>query len=124
MKTTMKSAIAVILFVSAVTAAIMASPNMLFSITNNTSFVIGSVRIYNTNGVPTTINVSGPGVFSANISGSVASAVINNQSIPNNGHATNITLASGSVVRVTLTGNQIVVTDQSIVYSPTKSHGR
>ena len=124
MKTTMKSAIAVILFVSALTAAIIASPNMRFSITNNTSFVIGTVTIYNTNGTPTTINVSGPGTFSADISGGVASAVINNQSISKNGQATNVTLASGSVVQVTLTGNQIVVIDQSIVASQPKPHGR
>ena len=124
MKTTLKSAIAATLFVSALTAAIMASPNMLFSVTNKTSFVIGTVTIYNTDGTPTTIDVSGPGTFSANISGGVAAAVINNQSIPKNGQATNITLASGFVVQVTLTGNQIVVIDQNIVSGEKKPHSR
>ncbi len=120
MKKTFKSVVVVLLFISALTATIMAHPNMSFTVTNNTSFVIGTVTIYNTQGTPTTINVSGSGVFSTEISGGVSAAVINNQSIQKNGQAINITLASGFVVQVILTGNQIVITDQQIIYSPTK----
>jgi hypothetical protein len=72
--------------------------------------------------VQTTINVPGPGTFSANIQGGVAAARINNQSISKGGQSTNITLASGFVVQVTLTGNQIVVTDQNLIYGETKKH--
>jgi len=122
MKKTLKSAIAVTLFVSAVTAAVLALPNMRFSIENNTSFPLGAVTIYNSNGTPTTIDVPGAGTFTVSISGSVTAAVINNQPIPNNGQQTNITLQSGIVVQVTLGGNQIVVQDQSVVQSDTK-HG-
>jgi hypothetical protein len=124
MKKTIKSAIAVTLFVSALTAAIMASPNMLFRINNNTSFDIGTVTVYNDDGTPTTIDVPGPGSFSASIHDGISAAVINNQSIPKNGKASDITLASGIVVQAKFGVNQIVVTDQTVIYSPTKPHSK
>jgi hypothetical protein len=125
MKKTIKSAIAVTLFVAALAAAISASPNMHFSIQNNTSFNLGSVTIYNSSGTPTTIEVTGSGSYPVLIQGGVASAVIYGQLIAKNGQLINITLPygpTGIMVQATLTGNQIVVTDDQIINSDKKPH--
>jgi hypothetical protein len=120
MKTTIKTAFVALLFVSALAAAILASPNKLFNVVNNSSFAVGSVTIFNDDGTPTTIDVPGPGTFSASIRDGVSKAVINGQTITRNGQVTNITLASGIVVQATLTGGQIVVTDQTTIYTGPK----
>jgi len=121
MKKTLKSAIAVTFFVFALTVAIQAKPNVHFDIQNNSSFAVGPVTVYNSNGVPTTINVPGPGTFSGNIPGNAVAAVINGQSVPNTGELTNITLPSGIVVQAVWTGNIIVITDQQQVNDLTNS---
>ena len=123
MKKSLKSLIAVLLLLPLMTATIVALPNMQFSIINKTSFVVGTVTIYNNDGVPTKIDVPGSGTFSATIAGGVAAAVINNQSIPKNGQSVDVKLASGFVVQVTLTGSQIVIIDESIVSGDKKPHG-
>ena len=123
MKTTLKTLIAVTLFISALTAVMIASPSGLFSVNNNTSFAVGTVTIINNAGVQTTINVPGTGIFSADISGGVANARINNQTITKGGQVTNVTLASGFIVQVTMNGNGIVVQDQQIISGDKKPHG-
>ena len=112
MKKNLSSALlAAIIFLCA--AALWAS--MTFSVVNKTSFSLGTVTIYNTSGVPSTINVPGTGTFTLSIDGGVAGVVINGQLIRNGEQATNVTLSQGFVVQVTLIGNQIVVVDQQIV---------
>jgi len=122
MKTTLKTTVAVMLFVTALAAVIIASPAGLFSINNNSTFDLGTVTIINTAGAETAIDVPGSGTFSVDISGGVASARINNQDISKNGQGTNVTLASGFVVQATLTGNGIVVQDQQIISGDKKPH--
>jgi hypothetical protein len=123
MKKTFKFQLAVSLFIFAIAAAVWAMPNMMFTVTNNTSFDVGSVTVYNSNGIPTKIYVPGPGSYNANVEPSLVGAVINNQRIPKNGQV-DVMLASGFGVQVTWTGNQIVVQDQSIIQGDKNPHGR
>jgi len=127
MKKTMKSAIAVMMLVSALTAAILASPNMYFGVQNNTTFDLGTVTLFNNLGASTTIEVNTSGSFPIQVQGSVTSVMIYGQLVPRNGQPTNIILPIGQIgvpVQAILTGNQIVIQDQQIVQGDKKPHSR
>ena|SRR2546421_247689 len=97
---------------------------MTFSVVNKTSFNLGAVTIYNNSGVPSTVNVPGTGTFTLSIDNGAAGATINGQPVSKGGQVTSITTPQGFVVQATMTGNQIVVTDQSLVYRPPPIHGK
>ena len=120
MKKITKSAIAITFFVFALAAAVWASSNSEVMVVNKTYQDLGVVTIYNSYGEAGSVTVSGPGSFNTHIDGLPVGAVINSQGIPKDGTTMNVVVSSGVTVQIKWTGNQIVVTDQSIVQGEPK----
>lgn len=115
MKTTRKVRIAIPFLMVIFAATVFASANSMFTVKNETSANLGEVTIYNSDGTPSVIYVTGAGEFTSDIKGRPISAVIEKQVAPNDGTTTEIILPSSEHVQVSWTGNQIVVTDQAII---------
>jgi hypothetical protein len=106
MKKILKSVIAAMLVVSAMAAGVLAANQ--FSVTNNTSYDLGIITFYNSDGVATPVTVSGSGTFYTDLAGTPIAASIFNQGIPKNS-TRSITLPSGAVVYANWSGSHLVI---------------
>ena len=112
MKTVKSISLAALLFI-ALTTVVVAKVNTIASVQNNTNNNLGSVAIY-VGTSPTFVYVPGQGTYNVGVLSTPTSVVINSYVIQQGTYGI-ATLPSGVKVKVSLSGSNIVVQDQSIV---------
>ena len=100
MKKNSISIVLIALLVIGIVTAVYAKAHSTYYVQNDTKFIIGNVTLNLQSGNSVVVNVTGNGVFSADVTSSVTSVVINNVTAPL-GSTTNITTANGDKVNCT-----------------------
>ena len=101
------------LLVFALTTVVVGKVNSIATIENNTTYNLGTVAIYS-GSTPFYVNVPSKGTYYTNVPSTPTMVVVNSY-VVQQGQYGIVTLQSGVKVKVTLSGNNIVVQDQSIV---------
>jgi uncharacterized membrane protein YciS (DUF1049 family) len=114
MKNMIRSISLVAVLLVALTTISAANANSTATVQNNGVQNLGTVAVY-ASGSPYYVNVPGPGSFPVNVPSTPTSVVVNNYVIQQGQYGI-ATLPSGGTVKVTVSGNNIVVQDQNIVY--------
>jgi hypothetical protein len=115
MKNLFRTISVAMLFVVALTTIGAAESTYTATVQNNSSQNLGSVAIY-ASGQPYYIYVPGPGVFPIQVPSTPTMVVINSFVVPQGAQNVIVTVASGKKVNVSVSGNVVVVTDQTTVY--------
>lgn len=102
------------LFVIALATMVVAKADYTASIQNDSTQALGTVTLMQSSGNPVYVNVPGSGTFYATVSSTLTFVSINGYLAPQGGTGI-ATLPNGKQVKMSLSGNVIVVTDQSIV---------
>ena len=113
MKNIIKSiSLVAVLLVALTTISAAHSNSVIATVQNNTTNNLGTVTIY-ASGLPFYVNVPGQGAFNVTVPTTPTSVVVNSYVIQQGQYGI-VTLPSGVKVKVTLSGN-IVVIDQTII---------
>ena len=102
------------LFVIALATMVIAKADYTATIQNNSTQDLGTVTLMQSSGNPVYVNVPGPGTFYATVSSTITFVSINGYYAPQGGQGV-ATLPNGKQVKFSLSGNIIVVTDQTIM---------
>ena len=114
MKNQIKSiSLVAILFVALTTVCAAQANSVIADVQNSSVQNLGVVAIY-ASGSPYYVNVPGKGDFPTQVPTTPELVVVNNYAIPQGQNAV-VKLQSGAQVKVSVSGNIIVVTDQTIM---------